>query len=385
MSINAVMVLDLGNSETRGIVLFDKQERYFTLSNRFAEVNADYKPPVDYDDQTSVILKADAMVNGEAVKGYYANGEVQLHEFNIAPIRPSATEKKYNSITSALSYELGMLYAYRALADMLGVGIEELTDVVWSVNILLPPGDLETGKLKIVSLVKSVNKIECTFPAVSINLNVKKVNVLPEGFCAYIGTVYDRGSRIRKEAKDLLQNTTLIFDIGAGTTDIVIVKDNKIIGTSMHSIDRGGNNVAQLVKRRIRQECDGLILPETEVSRGIIEGYVKDGSRRVDIREYINTAKEEVAKYLISDVQSYLEETEFPIRTIGKILVCGGGAIDSKEQGVQALSKSIVTYLKKLAPYVELVSLPVDSATGEEISPRELNVRGASILAEVMK
>lgn len=386
------LVLDLGNSETRGVVLCGKdengrfREKYFSLSNRFSEVSADYTPPVDYSDMTSTILKANTEVNGEKIDGYYANGEVQLREFNIGPLRPSATEKKYSSVTSALSFELAMLYAYRAVAEIEGVSDFRTLDIDWSVDVLLPPGDLEIGKLKIVNLLKSVPAVECTYPSVNIPIKLKHVNVLPEGFCAYIATVYDKGSVIRKEAKSLLKETTLIFDIGAGTTDIAVVKDNKIIGVTMHSIDRGGNNVTQLVKKAIRTECNGLILPESDIAEGIIRGYVKDGSRQVPISDFVNMAKDEVAKYLISDVQSYLEETEFPIRTIGKILVCGGGAIDSSSTGgTKALSDAIITYLKRLAPYVELVPLPRDSLTGETLSPRELNVRGASILAALMQ
>lgn len=392
MKNNAVLVLDLGNSETRGIVMYDGEnkgkysDKYFTLSNRFAEVSADYIPSVDYSDATSTILKANTSVDGVKVDGYYANGEVQLREFNIGPLRPSATEKKYSSITSALSFELAMLHAYKALAELEGVSdFRELAEVEWTVNILLPPGDLEAGKMKIIDLIKGVTKIECTYPKVEMPLNIKRVVVLPEGFCAYIATVYDKGSVIRKGAKQLLSETTLIFDIGAGTTDIAVVKDNKIINVTMHSIDRGGNNVTQLVKKAIRTECGGLVLPESEIAQGIIDGYVKDGSKQVQIANIVNTAKDEVAKYLISDVQSYLEETEFPVRSIGKILVCGGGAINSSNTGgTKALSDAIITYLKRLAPYVELVPLPRDSETGEELSPRELNVRGASILAALM-
>ena len=391
MSKSAILVLDLGNSETRGIVLYGKdsdgkpRERYFSLCNRFADVSEDYTPPVDYTPDTSTVLKINAVVRGEEVSGYYANGEVQQREFNIAPLRPSATEKKYNILTSALSFELAMLHAYRAIADLDGVSSIESLDIEWSVDVLLPPGDLEAGKVKIIELLKSVTEVCCTFPNVRIPIKLKKVNVLPEGFCAYIATVYDRGSLIRKNAKHLLKETTLIFDIGAGTTDIAVVKDSKIINVTMHSIDRGGNNVTQLVRRSIRVEYDGLSLPESDIAEGIIKGYIKDGSRQIDIVPLVNAAKDEVAKYLISDVQGYLEETEFPIRSIGKILVCGGGAINSSENGgTKALSSAIITYLKKLAPYVELVDLPKDTITGEEISPRELNVRGASILAALM-
>lgn len=387
MATNVTLVLDLGNSETRGIVLCGKdkngklKDKYFSLSNRFAEVAEDYVPSVDYTPDTSAILKVDFTVGDQKIKGCYANGELQLREFNIGPLRPSATEKKYTSVTTVLSFQLAVLRAYGIVKELMGDISAD--DIIWSVNVLLPPGDMVAGQQKMSDLIKSVTAVDSVYPKMSFKVNIKQVVVLPEGFCAYIATVYDKGNVIRKDAKSLLKEATLVFDIGAGTTDVLVVKDNKIINSTMHSIERGGNNVQQLVKKSMRTECDNLRLPESEIAQGLIDGYVKDGSRTVDITEFVNSARDSVASYLISDLQSYLEETELSPRSINKVLICGGGAIN--KGGCKALSEAIVFYLKRLAPYVELVALPKDTVTGEELSPRVLNVRGASILAAVMK
>lgn len=397
---NATLVLDCGNSETRGIVLFGKdmstgklREKTFTLSNRFGYVTDGYVPSSDYTEDTSTIFKCSAVVNGQTFEGTFANGEVQNKEFNVAPLRPSATEKKYHSATTALSYELAMLYAYKAIMRMTHSASMSSLDITWNVVVLLPPGDIDIGKEHLVNLIKSVDKIEATFPEVEIPIKLNRVTVLPEGFCAYIGAVYDRGRLIRPEMNYLLSETTLIFDIGAGTTDILIVKDNKIIDSSKYTINRGGNNVIQQVKKALRLE--GIVLSETDIATGVVTGKVKDGSRTVDITEIVNKAKSDIAKTLVADTQSYLEETEFPIRSIARLLVCGGGAMGGSEDAeTTALGETIIEYLKRLSPYVELVKMPeheVNKPDDEgimhkqvvEMSPRELNIVGASILAEM--
>lgn len=398
---NATLVIDFGNSETRCIVLCGKdantgkaRERSFTLSNRFGVIDekGSYTPSADYSEDTTTVLNLEAVVDGSRYEITCVNGEAQLREYNVAPMRPTALEKKYNTGVTALSYELAMLYAHRAVQKITRVSDIKSLDVTWTVVALLPPGDLDFGKTKMADLLKSVTEVNCSYPDVRIPIKVNKILVLPEGFCAFIGTVFDRGRVIRPNMSPLLKETVLVFDIGAGTTDILIVKDNKVISNSKHTIKRGGNNVMQGVRRELR-DID-IILSETDVAKGIIDGFVRDGSKVVDIRGIINTCKDEIARYLVADMQSYLEETEIPIRSIGKLLVCGGGAIGGEGYATKSLGESIIAYLKRLSPNVDLIEMPevAVSVTDEEgiihksmekISPRELNILGASVMAEM--
>ena len=369
-------------------------ERGFTLSNRFAEIPQGYVPSSDYNEETSTIVDIKAVVNSSQFSGRFANGELQQKEFGIAPLRPTATEKKYLSSTTALSYAMAMLQAYKEIAKTENLVGLEAVDVVWSVVILLPPGDVDSGKNMIVEMVKSIKTIKYDMPDVLLRISLSNVTVLPEGFCAYIATVFDRGSILRPEMKSLVKEETLVFDVGAGTTDIMVFKDNKHITSSMHTIDRGGNNVTQLVKKAIRKNHNGLRITEADLFEGVVTGFIKDGSKVISIVEYIDDAKREIARYLIEDVKSYLEETEIPIRSISKILVCGGGSIDSGS-GSKALSLTIIEYLKNLSPYVELVQIPTHTVLRqnedgvmekfvEQINPRDLNIIGATIMAEML-
>ena len=387
---DASVIIDLGNSETRVIVLYDKPQsksetfkrKRFTFSNRFAEIDSKYTPSSNYTEDTTTIFKANGKLNDIPVdEVYYANGELQEKEFYVGSLRPSATEKKYNSLTTILSYELAILRGTEFLMNEKGVAPD---DISWFVTILLPPGDMEVGQSRAVALVKSVKRIESTFPKMSFSINLKRVSVLQEGFCAYIATVFERGQKLRTNFKYLLSETTLVLDIGAGTTDFLVVRDNKIIESTRHTVARGGNNVTQIVRKRLSMEYDGLNLPESIVAKGIENGFVKDGSKSIDITGFTVMAKDEVAKQLVSDAQGYLEETEYPIRTIGRLICCGGGAIGINEGGTtKALSEAVVTYFKKLSPNIELVELP--RSTDGIISPRDLNVVGGSILGEVMQ
>ena len=400
---NATLVVDLGNSSTKGMVLFGKdsqtgkfRERRFDLSNQFAMVSADYVVPSDYSDTTSTVLTIDGEVNGKPVKGTYCNGELQQKEKPTGILRPTATRKKYELDTTALSFELAFLYGCKAIMNMARVSDYSQLDITWKVVTLLPPGDVDEGKDKIESIIRSIKKIETSYPVCSLDINIDKVVVLPEGYCAYIGVVYDKGHIYRPDYKFLNEETVIIFDVGAGTTDCMLVKNGKLVQTSKHTVNKGGNNVLQIVKRSL--ELQGLELEESDIQKGIIKGYVKDGSKQVPIADIVNKAKSEVASIIIEDFTGYLERTDMKVRSIGYVLVCGGGSMnDSDCPDIKPLSEDLVNNFKELSPNASLVDIPrhivskpdeeeegTYKKVEEQISPRDLNLIGASILAELI-
>ena len=400
---NATLVVDLGNSSTKGMVLFGKdsqtgkfRERRFDLSNQFAMVSSDYVVPSDYSDTTSTVLTIDGEVNGKPVKGTYCNGEVQQKEKPTGILRPTATRKKYELDTTALSFELAFLYGCKAIMNMSRVNDYSQLDITWKVVTLLPPGDVDEGKDKIESIIRSIKKIETSYPVCSTAINIDKVAVLPEGYCAYIGVVYDKGHIYRPDYKFLNEETVIIFDVGAGTTDCMLVKNGKLVQTSKHTVNKGGNNVLQIVKRDL--ELQGLELEESDIQNGIIKGYVKDGSKQMPIADIVNKAKSEVASIIIEDFTGYLERTDMKVRSIGYVLVCGGGSMnDSDCPDIKPLSEDLVNNFKELSPNASLIDIPKHIVSKpdeeeegtykkveEQISPRDLNLIGASILAELI-
>lgn len=400
---NATLIVDLGNSSTKGMVLFGRdaqtgkfRERRFELSNQFAVVSPDYVVPSDYSDSTSTVLTIDAEVNGKPVKGTFCNGEVQQKEKPTGILRPSATRKKYDLDTTALSFELAFLYGCKAIMNMQRVSDFSQLDISWNVVTLLPPGDTDIGKAKMESIIRSIKKINTSYPVCDTPININRVAVLPEGYCAYIAVVYDKGNIFRPDYKYLNEETVIIFDVGAGTTDCMLVKNGKLVQTSKHTVTKGGNNVLQIVKREL--ELQGLDLEESDIQNGVIKGYVKDGSKQISIVDIVNRAKTEVARIIVEDFMGYLERTDIKARSIGHVLVCGGGSMcDSDCSDIAPLSDGLVNNFKELSPNASLIDIPThivcksdDDNDGaikkveEKISPRDLNLIGASILAELL-
>lgn len=397
----AILVVDLGNSSTKCKVKFGKdvntgkwKERDFELMNSFSFVDRGYEVSSDYSPNTSTILDVDINVEGMEVKGLVCNGELQANEFPMRAMKPTANQKKYETKESALSIRLAFLHACKELLAMNRQTDFSQIAVSWDVVTLLPPGDVAIGTDKMTELIKNVKTVKSVYPEASVDINVENVTVLPEGFCAYAGTVYDTGMVIRPDYQYLLEETVMIFDIGAGTTDCLIMKNNKLVQDSKHTITQGGNNVFALVKREVQMH--GHDIDENDLREGIIKGYIKDGAKKIDIVEYVNKAKRAVAENIIHDLRLHLEALNTKLRSIGYIIVCGGGSMqDSDCESIVPLSQQIVEEFKNYSPNCELVTLPKRVVTKnnndedgtsvrveEQISPRALNLIGASILAE---
>lgn len=398
----AILVLDLGNSSTKVTVMFGKdaqtgkyRERTLDLSNVFAPIKEDYKVSSDYSDDTSTILKVNSELNGVPIVGNYCNGELQAKECPLATIKPSAFKRKWDLDATVLSIRLAFLHAYKAIMNMQRVSDYTQVDIKWKVVTLLPPGDIDAGKTEMENLIMGVTSVDSVYPEMHFDINVTKVMVLPEGYCAYAAIVYDKGQTFREGYSYLKDETIMIFDVGAGTTDCMIIKGNTLVQSSKHTVNQGGINVFNIVRQSLRLE--GIDVDTEELQLGVIKGSIKDGAKNISIVDYVNKAKNEVAIKIVSDFQDYLSTTDIKMRSVGFVITCGGGSMsDSECPEIEPLSTKIIEVVKQLTPNAEIVKLPkvsrkvTDEESGdsrvieETMSARLLNLIGASILAEVI-
>lgn len=397
---NAILALDLGNSSTKVTVMFGRdsqtgrfREKTFDLSNVFALVEDDYEVSQDYTEENSTILRVNTSVGSNHICGNFCNGVLQEKEFPISTIKPSAFDKKWHLDATALSIRLAFLNAVQGLMSLNRVNDVSQLDITWDVIVLLPPGDIDIGKSEMEALLRNCTKVVSIMPEMSFDVNINRVTVLPEGFVAYAGVLYDKGRQFRQGYEFLKEETVMVFDVGAGTTDCMLIQDNTLVQRSKHTVEQGGNNVCQLVRNSLR--CNGIDINTGDLEKGILTGEIKDGAKKISIVDDINKAKAEVAQKIVTDFQEYLSASDIKMRSVGYIITCGGGSMsDVNGQGIKPLSQTILKCVKRLSPNVEVVDLPkvkkkamvdgVSTMVTETVSPRMLNLIGATMLAEVI-
>lgn len=384
----ASLVIDLGNSETRVLTIFGKtksgktRQRLSTISNKFGEITDDrlLRNP-DYNSLNSrVFLVGNTMI---------CSGEMCDKEKGTAAQRPSSSIKKYDSAITLYTLRLALMQGYYDISDMAKQEIESI-DVSWSIFVLLPPSDLELGTESIKNNIKSLTEVDFLIPKFKKEINIDSVRVFPEGFCAFIGEVFENSHQIRKGYESVLNSSTLVVDIGAGTTDLCIIKDARLIDSSRYSEETGGNQVFQKINVSLRKKF-GKNFPEDSLRESVVTGSIKVGAREIDIKNEIEVARKDVATKLSTSIRNYIESSDFSIFDIENILICGGGADDCGSD-MKPLGDYLKDNLKIWMSYSNFLNIPYQEVVVEEdgverivetkISPRLLNIIGAGVLSE---
>lgn len=378
---SATLIVDMGNSETRVATVYGKTMNgvprliISKIPNSFAELPEGYEIPEEYKNENSIVFN---YKNNKP----FTSGELCEREFPVSSVRPTAIEKKYEAFSTELTLNAALLEGYRSVAQITGADIDDL-DISWKVVVLLPPADMFVGAKQVADKVRSIKSLNFIQPDFTADIDITEVNVYPESLMAFMGVVFGIGGTINSGMKNLLKETILIIDIGAGTTDFCVVKNSSIIEDTKETVDTGGNNVHQKVRQMLKRE--GLALPDKVVQEATVRGTVKDGSRELSIVDKINDAKEMVASALTGAIRDFFESTQFPARTIEKVLVVGGGSMTPKVEGIKSMSEYLTKYLHGFAPNADLVEIPqinIETSTGVfGATPRELNILGALVVS----
>lgn len=381
----ASLVIDLGNSSTRVTTCFGKtakgesRNRLSFLENRFGVIP---------ENKLSVFTDGDVYTEENSrIFNYadqiYCNGRVCDVEFGATAIRPTALEKKYESLVTKLTFMNALSRGYEDIATFTNSDIESI-DVDWDLILLLPPDDIDAGAKRLSDLARSITEIDFIMPGVKKQITIDSVNVYPEGFTALVAVVFQSKGVLREGYEYLVEDdtTTLIIDIGAGTTDFLLARGANVVATTRFTREIGGNNVHQRVRRLLKDK--GLALSDSIVRKGCEVGSVKNGNNVYDITPFIAKSKSDVSKQLVDAVQEFFEDNMLPIKSINNVLVCGGGAETSENENIEPIANYVIDYMTKLSEGIHLVELPKVVINGEEVSasPRLLNIIGAGILAE---
>lgn len=364
MKVNAGILIDFGNSETRMTLLVNNKVQTTVLSNRFAALPPLYNVPVEYNnDKSNVFCVNDC---------YYANGALADREFSAQLIRPSSIQKKSEQLVTEVSLNLVFITALSQLVSGIGLPLSDL-EPTFNISVLLPPMEHDTDVDTMEELIRKVKFVQSYLPMeFSCPIKVNKVTVLPEGVTAFFGVYYTEKDG---ELVEVFENLTysdgnvLIIDIGAGTTDVVMIKDTELVLDSKDTFSLGGNTVEAQLKKSIRKEYG---FTPSDMSSVVETGLLMDGSAQHDVSELVTAAKEMYSKRLMNEITSYLERMMIGMREVKGILVAGGGSLPSTRDGKivsPAMSEVLIKYFKELSPNVSLMNT-------EGKNPRLLNIQG---------
>ena len=364
MKVTAGILIDFGNSETRMTLLVNNKSKTIVLSNKFAALESGYTVPLEYDnDKTNVIC-----VNGS----YYASGALADREFAGQLIRPSSMQNKSEQLVTEISYNMALITAIRELSVGSGLSVSEI-EPTFNISVLLPPMEHDIHIDTMKQLLKNVNSVTSYMPVeFTCPVKIDKVQVLPEGVAAFFGVYYTEQDGGLVEVFENLAFSTgnvLILDIGAGTTDVVMIKDTELVLDSKDTFSLGGNTVEGQLRKLLRQKYG---FTPSDISSIVERGELNDGNTVKDVSALVTSAKDMYSKMLMTHIHGYLERMSISMREVKGILVVGGGSLPSMRDGKvvsPAMSDVLINYFKELSPNISLMNT-------EGKNPRLLNIEG---------
>lgn len=368
MKITAGLLLDLGNSETRAVLISKGITKHMTFDNEFAEIPKDYRFPAAYADEKTTVFLNDGLL--------YANGKIVSREFTTSTLRPTAYEKKSEQLVTKLTVQRVMIAVLRYLSELNNVPISEL-EVTFNVKALLPPLEESSNTGKMVELIKSVTKIDCRNPSVfTVNVKYNDIEIFPEGLSAFFGAMFAENNGDCVAVEDNVkfqQGYVLCVDIGAGTTDVCLIRDSELVQNSKETFKLGGNTVKSLTITEIKKKFG---FAPNDFGAIISEGILHEGTKINIVDDLLTLAKEAYSTRLMSEIRVYLEGRDIELPLISGLLVVGGGSIPTVRDGVkvsESLADVLIRYISKLAPNINLVET-------KDKDVRRLNIEGLLLL-----
>lgn len=400
MALKATLVIDVGNSSNRMLLSvgdfkgMERETKFVEFSNKFATTNRVPKRinSETYNTENTVMFKVPNTKIGTAVidNDVIMHGLYPEREYSSTNMKPSSSLDKFNNKHTIYSIVTAMYKATQSIADTQSVSIDFkalMETIIWDITVLLPP-DQADKQLTFREDIKNLKEVSFVYPDVNVNLNINSVNIQQEGYTAFFGAFFNRKTKMLKaKYKHIIQAgvKTLILDIGAGTTDFMIIEGGRAIDSSKLTINKGGNNIKALAAKMYVGEED-LRVDKDAFDEAVITGVIHSGLREIDVVDYVNDAKYKIGQELIKEIQEYLVTINFEPSSIHNILIVGGGSMRGDNPAIEPISKKMINEFKTFAPDMNLIDLndlEKDDDYDELNTPRTVNLIGAGILTDI--
>ncbi|MNL91403.1 MreB/Mbl protein [compost metagenome] len=375
MIVQAGLVIDLGNSGTRVKLILNKKSELLEMSNKFAELAKGYEVPEVYEDSETSLIEVGGI--------RFANGELADKEFSASLLRPSALQPKVELVTTQLSLNLIFAKALERISVHTATKLSDI-DATFKVTILLPPLEQDVKKEVMKEKVKEISKVVMHLPiSMSMDFKVSDVLVIPEGVAAYFGALFrEVDGKLEIVPDNAIYQTgyVLIVDIGAGTTDVAIIRDGKLIEDSKDTFKKGGNSIESSVRNEIKKKYG---YSPRDLGAVICRCELDENGTINRIPDLVNVAKSRFSRSLMEDIKQYLERMMIDMKEIKGTLIVGGGTLESEtvDENQKPLSPALAdelnAYFKELAPNIKAVST-------DGKNKRLLNIEGAEIVHKHM-
>lgn len=356
------VALDLGASSTRYI---SNNGKVGILPNNMQFIQLDTRVDLEpYNDEIEgaldVTIECDKESEFFPVRVLVGSMAARYSPTNV---RPSVMTNKY---VQKINYVSAVLAS--AVCKEKNVLGDELI-----IYVGLPPVEVNIARDIIRNNLVGHYKVTFNKLDKQVEFDIVDVGCFEESFMAILSYFFDVNGKLREQAKKYNYGNVLSLDIGASTTDLVVVSDMKYLERSGQTYKTGGNVAREFLRDDLRA-LYGYDVPDEIADIAMAEGRIQMGNSYEDISSLVESAKQRFAAQVVEQMHGYFRKVNIPIQTIRAIIASGGGSMRSEyvaEDGSvvetsQPMSYYITQELNKVCP-------------GVEVEPHVLDARLANI------
>lgn len=373
---HAKLAVDLGNSETRIVVCFEDtqgQERKIlsTIPAKYAIMRSE---PTRYE-QGSSNYSWDTSWVYRVNKQLIAGGLIVNTEFGTTCKEPTPLRKKYKQEATDYAIPIVLYRAYTIISEVTNIPVEEL-DVDFDISICMPPQDMEKGIKEMSEKLSKVKNIEFVRPELKKEVYIANSKLVEEAYMGY-KTIEDQNG------------TTLVIDIGEGTTDLCLTYDGALNTESQFTMYVGGDKITQKLKQYIEEEYPIRALSNDSYRKIVRTGiYTLANGKTLDFHKELERAVDSVADKICEGIIKYLNRLDMSIDEVDRVLLLGGVLMENEAN--ISMNTILREYLTDLFDndhlFLELSNLSYETYSPEDgfghyegENPRTMNVIGASL------
>lgn len=381
---SAFVAIDLGASSTRCI---SNSSQLLTVPNNMCMLDMD--TVVDQEViGDSILDNLEVYITKEDNKCRIKRYTGEVTEILPAHVVIGQMAERYSSVQTTPDANMAKRFQpINYISILTGVALTKLKDSLddqIELYLAIPPSQL-TKEAREAMSEALVGKYKVEFAKFAggqvVEFTITEVNLEAESSLAVMSYLFNTKLAYRPENRKYAGENKILLsmDIGASTTDLVIVKGGVFMENTGKTIKVGGNLVRDKLADKLTSRFDDEPVSKQLAEDALIEGRVKRGSLTLDASKEVNESKQEVADIIINEMTNYFIEKGYPISAIDAIVVSGGGSIASQYvnkdgeivPASKPMSEIISDKLTKLSPGTVVES--------HGSNPRTANIEGLYI------
>ena len=234
-------------------------------------------------------------------------------------------------------------------------------------GIVLPPMEvysdgISTFRESLCGIFKlSLNRLNYELV---VEINNENIFVDVEG-CAAYPYYLTSGANAREKIELNKNKFNILYDVGAGTNNLAIIKNSKIVDDWTDTFTNAGDALLGHFSKLCARQFDGRHIERELVQQAIKTCMLSYGGEDRDVRVLVDSAKLWLSRLLYKDLMDFMQTTTIAPTAIYSIIYCGNTTRPSGSGNV--IVPSVGEYVTKLFmevnPKIKMVLLSTISNT----------------------